>query len=308
MINRDSVWLNYFFVVAVMILWGLNVVALKVLVDHMPPASMQALRVLAAGLVIVVIITWNREWKKLKATEWKYMLIAAGLGVTAHHLLLAYGLTLTSAVNTSLILALVPLTTSILAVLFLGDRLTKWRLFGVLLGFIGVFFINAAGTGSSIGALSIGDIIVFLAMFVQAASFIYIKKATNTVQPRLLTGCMFIAGALGIGMYSVWAEPGGFLRVFEAPLYVWLVFLGSSVFATALGHQLFNRSIQKIGAGETAVFNNLVPFFGLISSAVLLNENVGAAQWIGFIIIVIGVLLGTGYVEQKWFHHRKIAS
>ncbi|WP_240375514.1 DMT family transporter [Bacillus piscicola] len=303
--NKDRYWINHLFVVVVMILWGLNVVALKVLVEYMPPATMQALRILTAGAVIALIMTRFQEWRRLTGRELKYLIFATFLGVVSHHLLLAFGLAHTSAVNTSLILALVPLTTSVLAMIMLGDPFTKFRFFGVILGLAGVFFINIAGKDGQIGGLSFGDVAIFLAMFVQAASFIYVKKATKTIEPRVLTGYMFLLGSFGVFLFSMWKEPSGLKEVFAVPSFVWLIFFGSAVLATALGHQLFNRSIQKIGPGETAVFNNLVPLFGLISSALLLKETVNGGQWLGFIFIVLGVLFGTGYVEERWRRNHK---
>ncbi|MFB4165941.1 DMT family transporter [Alteribacillus sp. JSM 102045] len=303
--QQSNIWINYLLVIGVMVLWGINVVALKVLVEYMSPASMQALRIMTAGIVIFIIMSYLKEWQKLSRKEFKHIAVASLFGVIGHHLFLAWGLMTTSAVNTSLILALVPLTTSILAMLLLGDPVTKIRFLGVILGFIGVSMLTIAGSGSQVSGLSSGDILVFLGMFSQAVSFIYIKKATTTLHPRVMTGFMFFIGSIGLFFISLFVEPGGIIQLFTAPLFVWLIFFGSAVLATALGHQLFNSSIQKIGAGETAVFNNLVPFFGLISSAFLLKETVYPAQLTGFIFIVGGVLLGTGYVEQKWDYSRR---
>ncbi|WP_269758008.1 DMT family transporter [Thalassobacillus sp. C254] len=141
-------------------------------------------------------------------------------------------------------------------------------------------------------------------MATQALSFIFIRQATSTISPALMTGYMFIVGSFFLLGLSVVFEPNGIKEMFTAPLYVWAIFIGSAVLATALGHQLFNGAIQKIGAGETAVFNNFVPFFGLVSSALLLGENITMPQIASFIFIVIGVLFGTGYVEKKFILYK----
>lgn len=79
-----------------------------------------------------------------------------------------------NASNASLILALVPLTTAILAFLFLGEQLTKLRMIGFILALTGVFFIQ--GGSFSNMQLSQGELILFIAMFVQAISFIFVKR------------------------------------------------------------------------------------------------------------------------------------
>lgn len=81
------------------------------------------------------------------------------------------------------------------------------------------------------------------------------------------------------------------------------VFLFSGIVATGIGFIIFNGSIQHIGAGNTVFFNNLVPLFGLVFSALLLNDVINLVQMSGFIFIVLGVLFGTGYIETKIFKH-----
>ncbi|WP_026700884.1 DMT family transporter [Salibacterium aidingense] len=303
--HSSALWLNYLLVIAVMMFWGLNVVGLKILVEYIEPASMQALRIFTAGLVLMAIIGIKKEWRRFSFHEWKHIAVASLFGVILHHLFLAIGLTTATAVNTSLIMALVPLTTSLLAMILLGDPVTKLRLLGVFSGLAGVFLITAAGADAEVSGFSSGDFFVFLAMLAQAVSFVYIKKATSSIGPRELTGYMFISGAAGLVIISLILEPNGILSAFSAPAYVWWIFIGSAVLATALGHQIFNSSIQKIGAGETAVFNNLVPFFGMVSSAYFLNETVYPGQLAGFVFIVIGVLCGTGYIEYKWLQRQR---
>ncbi|MDA3130130.1 DMT family transporter [Aliibacillus thermotolerans] len=304
--NRNQLLFNYFLVFVVMMIWGLNVVLLKVLVEHMPPATMQALRIFTAGVVLILLIAVKREWTRFQKQEMKNMLLASIFGVVGHHFFLAFGLMHTTAVNASLILALVPLATSLFAMILLGDRITKWRLFGIFLGLIGVFFITATGEEVEWGRLSLGDTFIFLAVITQAISFIYIRKGTKTISTRVFTGYMFIIGSVILFLISLIMEPGRVNEVFQVPWEVWSVFLLSAVFATAIGHQVFNRSIQIIGAGETAVFNNIVPFFGLVSAAIFLKESIYPFQWLGFLIVVIGVLFGTGYVEEKMLQNRQM--
>jgi EamA domain-containing membrane protein RarD len=70
---------------------------------------------------------------------------------------------------------------------------------------------------------------------------------------------------------------------------------------------VFNAAIQQIGAGQTAIFNNFVPFFGLLFAVLFLNETITTYQLIGFLFIVAGVLFGTGYIERQWIkkHHTR---
>ncbi|MCY9388863.1 DMT family transporter [Bacillus haynesii] len=284
-----------FFVTAI---WGLNMVLIKVLVEHLPPQTMTAFLIMMAGITALIIIVLGKSFRRLSKREWIYTLLGCVFGVILHHSLIAIGLTIIDASNASLILSLVPLTTAILAVLFLGEQLTKLRIIGFLLALIGVFFIQGGSFNNM--QLSQGELILFIAMFVQAISFIFVKKATATLDSKQVTTIMYLLGSIGLLIISFITEPKGFNEMTSATFFIYFLFIVSGVVATGVGYIVFYAAIQQIGAGKTAIFNNFVPFFGLVFSALFLNENITPSQLIGFVFIVAGVLFGTGYIEKLW--------
>lgn len=290
---------TYAILLFVMFIWGLNVVAVKFLVEHLPPVAMQSTRILLAGLVLLTVLYFLRDLRQLTKEEWLYTCLAALLGQAAHHALLAIGLTETSSSNASLILGLIPLTTAILACIFLDEKLSRLRLLGIGLGFVGVAFV-VLQNGQGIGMISRGDLLVFLSMLLQAASFILIRKVTTTLSARQLTAVMLLIGSVVLFAVSMVFEAGEMVRFSDASPLVWAVFIVSAVLATGIGHLLYNEAIHQIGAEQTAIFNNLVPFFALVGAYMFLGETILWTQIIGFALIVCGVLLGTGYVEYRW--------
>ncbi|KGR76379.1 DMT family transporter [Ureibacillus sinduriensis] len=296
--NQKRLLLTYGLVFFIMVLWGLNVVIIKVLVEDLPPQTMTAFRIMIAGITALSIIIIRKSFRRLSKREWLYTLLGMVFGVILHHLFMAVGLTMIDASNASLILALVPLTTVLLSVIFLGEQLTRWRLIGIILGLTGVFFIQ----GSSFGAMqfSRGELYLFIAMLVQAISFIFVKKATATLDSKQVTTVMFLAGSIGLLVISFITEPGGVEAMTSAPLFIYFLFIVSGIVATGVGYIVFNEAIKQIGAGQTVIFNNFVPFFGLTFSALFLNEKITASQLIGFVFIVTGILFGTSYIERQW--------
>ncbi|KAB2495574.1 DMT family transporter [Priestia endophytica] len=301
--NQKRLLLTYGLVFFVTAVWGLNLVIIKVLVEDLPPQTMTAFRIMMAGITALIIIILGKSFRRLSKKEWIYTLLGMLFGVILHHLLIAIGLTMSDASNASLILALVPLTTAILAVLFLGEQLTKLRMIGFILALTGVFFIQ--GGSFSNMQLSQGDLILFIAMVVQAISFIFVKKATATLDSKQVTTIMYLAGSIGLLIISFITEPEGVSEMTSASLFTYFLFIVSGIVATGVGYIVFNAAIQKIGAGQTAIFNNFVPFFGLVFSALFLNETITTSQLIGFAFIVSGVLFGTGYIEKLRINRRR---
>ncbi|WP_026859334.1 DMT family transporter [Jeotgalicoccus psychrophilus] len=293
--KKNKNMLIYLLVFTIMVLWGLNIVILKLLVTELPPATMTAFRVMIAGVTTLCILMLTRSFRRMTKQEWIYTLLGTLFGVVLHHSLLAISLTMIDASSAALILALVPLTTVILAIFFLGEKLTGARLLGIFLALIGVFFIQ--GESFTSFHFSLGEVLIFTSMLVQAISFIFIKKATATIDSKQITTMMFLTGSIGLVILSFIIEPGSFSQMFTASPFIYVLFIFSGMVVTGFGYIIYNSAIQQIGAGQTVIFNNFVPFFGVVFSVIFLNEMITASQVIGFIFVVIGVLFGTGYIE-----------
>ncbi|PSL40908.1 EamA domain-containing membrane protein RarD [Planomicrobium soli] len=296
--HQKRLLLTYGLVFSVTAIWGLNIVMIKVLVEELPVQTMTAFRIMLAGITALLVIVLGKSLRRLSKREWIYTLLGMLFGVILHHSFMATGLTMIDASSASLILALVPLTTALLGVFFLGEHLTKLRSMGFILALTGVFFIQG---GSFSGMqFSMGEWILFGAMLAQAISFIFVKKATASLDSKQVTTIMYLAGSIGLLIVSFMAEPTGVSKMASAPLFIYVLFFLSGIVATGAGYMIFNAAIQQIGAGQTALFNNFVPFFGLLFAAIFLNETITAYQLIGFLFIVAGVLFGTGYIERQW--------
>ncbi|WP_034262577.1 DMT family transporter [Bacillus sp. J33] len=294
----------YMILTLIMITWGLNVSIIKILVSYFPPVTITSLRILAAGLTVFAVLAVMGKVRKPSFNEVKFIMFGGLLSVVSHHLFLAVGLTETSAVNGGLILGAGPLLTAILSSLLLRNKPTGIQVLGFLLGGAGVTFIVLSGN-KGVSSLSSGDLYVFLSILSQALSFIVISKASKTLDPRLLTGYMLIFGGAILFILGSFMEPGGLLRISEAPVYVWAAFAASAIVATAVGHMVYNTAISKIGPAEASIFLNLNTFFSLAGSALILGEIITTNHLLGLVLIVAGVLFGSGALEEMVLRQRR---
>lgn len=287
----------YLILIFVMMVWGLNVIAIKVVVSQFSVITITSLRIFTAFLTLLPLIFYRKLFRKLPKREFLYIFGVATFGVLGHQYFLSVGLNHTSATNGGLILGAVPIATSIAAAIFLGDKLTVGRVCGLLLGFSGVATIILA---SSQGAftISFGDFYLCLAVLTQALSFVMIKKVSATVDTAYITVLSQIIGAFMLLSISFYIEPAGLSTLKGGTSTVWLIFAGSAIISTALGHLLYNYAIQQLGAGKSAIFLNLSPFFAIIGASLFLGEKIVTTHWVGFILIVSGVLLGSGMLDQ----------
>lgn len=292
----DNLVKIYVLLFLVMALWGFNLSALVVLVDHIDPITLTAVRICVAGIAVLLISKLMGIFRLPTKEEWKTIAIITIFNVVLHHSFLAVGLTKTTGVNAGIILGAAPLVTMVLAIIFLRNQVSKIRVIGFVLGFIGILITSLVGTGG-LASISIGDLFVFLCMVSQAVSFILISRLHPTFDPRLLTGYMLFFGSFIILVVGLIIERdlSQLSQLFSTKLG--FIFLFSAIIATAFGHMVYNLAIRNVGPTETTIFVNLNTLFALFGAFIFLGEPILSNHYIGLVFIIAGVFLGSGTLE-----------
>lgn len=287
-----------------MLIWGFNLPSVKYLVEFVDPITLTAFRILTAAATIFVILAGMKLLRLPRKNEWKFILLGALLNVVGHHYFLSSGLALTSGTNAGLILGTGPMLTAVLVSLILRSYPSKLQWIGVVIGLAGVSATVLVGGGETAG-MNIGDVFVFLSILVQVLSYIVISKAAGSMDPRLLTAYMFIIGAGVLFIISLIQEPGEITAFADVPSTFWVAFFFSAVLGTAVGHLLYNYSIGQAGPTKAAIFMNLNTFFSLVGAAVILGEVITTNHLFGLVLIIVGVLFGSGAAEDLLKKRRK---
>ncbi|SEJ63517.1 Permease of the drug/metabolite transporter (DMT) superfamily [Bhargavaea ginsengi] len=291
-------WKIYVMLTLVMFMWGLNLPMLKYLLEFVGPVTMTSLRISTAGVAVFIILSAMKIIRLPRRSEWIYIIPGMLLNVVAHHYFLNAGLTMTSGTNAALILGTGPFLTAVFSSLLIRVFPSKLQWLGVLLGLIGVSSVVLAGGGMS--GISQGDVFIFLSIATQVLSFLIVSKAAATLDPRLLTAYMLLIGGSTLFVISLFTEPGELAAFGQVPPTFWLIFGLSALFGTAISHLLYNYSVGQAGPTKAAIFMNLNTLVALLGSALFLGEVITIRHFLGLILIVTGVLFGSGAAEDLW--------
>ena len=291
-------WKMYAILTTVMLIWGFNLPLLKYLITHVDPITMTSFRILLAGITVFIILSFFKLIRLPTRNEWKWISLGALLNVVAHHYFLNMGLQRTTGTNAGLILGTGPVLTAVFVSLILRNYPSKIQWLGFVMGLIGVSFVVLASGGT--GGLALGDVFIFLAILTQVMSFLVISKVARTLDPRVMTMYMFLIGSVVLLLIGFIQEPGEIKAFAEVPPLFWLAFAASAIFGTAVGHMLYNYSVGQVGASKAAIFINLNTIFSLLGSSLILGEVITNRHYIGLVIIIAGVILGSGAAEDMW--------
>jgi drug/metabolite transporter (DMT)-like permease len=156
---------------------------------------------------------------------------------------------------------------------------------------LGVLFLLSKGNFSNLLSLqfSEGDLWVLLAALCFAVYNILVRKkpAGVSVPSFLLTAFCF--GTFLLLPFFLW-------EFFNTAPVHWNINLGGAIIYLSLGasvisYWIWNRAIDKLGAGRAALFGNLIPIFSSIEAVIWLNESFNAHHVIGMLIVFTGLAI-----------------
>jgi drug/metabolite transporter (DMT)-like permease len=285
----------YIILALVVISWGLNIVVVKYLTQFMSPMLVAAIRMPLAGLILLPFVWKKHGIYKPTGKEWVLLFFIGLSSIFFHQLFLAYGVVTTTATNASLILGLNPLTTALLAALFIGEKFNLKLCLGIIFGFSGVVLVvTSKSAEGAVGVSGWGDLIMLLSMLSYVVGGLLIKKISGSSIPILVTTAYstLIGGALLNLGNVVFMGPSSYEQI-HLPAVAWAAMLLSAWWASSLCTLGWNHGIKHLGANRTAMFVNGMPFASMVGGVIFLNEHVGWIHVIGFILTTVGIMIGT---------------
>lgn len=241
-------------------------------------------RFLAAGLILLVLAVLNRKPIAVARPQVGRVIGLGLVQTTLQYVFFYVGLAHASGVKSSIMNATGAFFGVILAhFLFPDDRLTPRKVLGCLLGFAGVLAVNLGGKGLDFEFSLLGEGFVVIAAFVLAAASIWGKAISQAVDPMVMTGWQLAIG--GTALLAIGAVAGGRLSGFDVRSLALLAYMAG---LSAAAFALWSLLIKHNPVGLLAVFNFLIPVFGVLLSALFLHEPVLAWKNAAALVLVCG--------------------
>lgn len=269
--------------------WAGNFILAGPILADIPPLWAAALRFTLGALIMLGFALW--QGTPLWATARRHLGVFALLGtvgIGAFNILFFTAMQYTSADNAALIMATNPLLTTVLATLFLGERLSGRQLMALPLALLGVSVVITGGHPAQLASVHIasGDLIMLAANLAWALYNILTRRYMPAGPAMVNTTLVMSAGAIML-MGTAFIHGAPPTHIHTSAL---VALLGMATFGTVGGYLLWNISIARLGASRTSLFLNLVPVF-----AMLLGSAVGTlptqAQLVGGLIVIVAVSL-----------------
>ena len=191
-----------FFAVAI---WGIATPVIKATVSYVPPFSFLMLRFWIAGILTIPLSIYILNHYKIDLNRAKHIFISSILGHVIALSLIFLGLSKTKSLDGSVLTAFSPLLVAILGFIILKEILSKRRIEGILIAFIGTLIILATPILETSRIISmnkeslLGNILFFGGILFDGLYIIYVKKYLShdkIVNPIILTILSFTIAAI----------------------------------------------------------------------------------------------------------------
>jgi len=270
------------------ILWGGGFLFVRIAVPAFGPVALVDLRVLIAGMVLLLWVIARRElppfWRR-----WREYLVLGALNVALPFTLIAWAALTIPASLGSILLATVPLFTAPIAASQLHERVSGRQAAGLIVGFVGVGILVGLRPLPFTPAFAAAVSALLAAAALYAVGGVYTARRFTGASPVESTiGQQFGAFALLLP-FALAAPPRAW-----PPLYAVVALLILAVFSSVLAYLLFFRLISSVGATKTATVSYLLPLFGTLWAVVVAQERVGWETVASMLVILSGVVLATG--------------
>ncbi|WP_137939490.1 EamA family transporter [Chitinivorax sp. B] len=281
----------------IVVIWGFNFVVIKWGLQGVPPLLLCALRFLAVVFPAIFfvkrpqvplsdIVLYGMTWAVI---QFGFLFSAIQVGMPA-------GLA-------SVVLQCQAFFTLLFAAAMLREHWRATQLAGLTVATVGLWLIGSAH-GQSMALL--GFLLTICGAVGWGFSNVVVRRMSQRVQSVDMLAFVIWASILpmvAFAILSLWLE--GPVRVTTA-----LVNLsGVSIFAvlylayaaTIVGYGLWTGLLKRYPANSVAPFSLLVPWIGLLSASLLLDEQLVGQQWVGSLLLMGGLVLNVfGAKVMTW--------
>ncbi|QYK63268.1 DMT family transporter [Paenibacillus sp. S25] len=267
------------------VLWGISWPIYKVALEFTPPLLFAGLRTLLGGLLLGAILVprWNRiRWKE----NWRVYAISGIFNVVLFYGLQTVGLMYVPSGLFSVLVYLQPVLVGIFAWMWLGEAMSRLKVIGLIIGFLGVAAVSVGGFSGHVAVA--GVIIAIITAVSWALGTVYVKKVNQRVDSLWLVAFQCTLGGIvltGAGTVTEnWSD-----IVWNVPYVSGLVF--GTVLGISLSWLLYFTLVNSGDASKVASYTFLVPVISVFVSSLVLGEAITAFLLIGLILIGLSIYL-----------------
>ncbi|BFP41459.1 DMT family transporter [Flavobacteriaceae bacterium GF1] len=281
------------------IIYGINhTIAKGVMPTYVTPFAFIFLRVVGAAILFWGISFLGPK-ERIAHKDWLRMVVAALLGMVINMLSFFKGLELSTPINSAVLITISPIIVVVLSAVFLEERITKNKGFGIALGFIGALMLVLFGAEIRKDApnIPLGNSLFILNSLAYAGYLIVAKKLVEKYHPFTLMRWLFTIAVI-INFPVTFSD---FLEIEWATMPLWAYgVIAFVVVGTTFCTYLFNIfAMTELRASTIGAFIYVQPLFGILFALLTGKDTLTLVKILAASLVLLGVYLASRKVRAR---------
>jgi drug/metabolite transporter (DMT)-like permease len=266
-------------------IWGSSFLFMRIGAPEFGPIALMSIRVGLAALCLAPLLMFTRGFSGLRA-HWRAVLWVGAVNSAIPFVLLTYSTLSLPAGYTSILNAIAPFWTTLIAAIWFGERFNRSQLAGLAVGLAGVtlLVVERIDWQAPVSALPIVAAIVATGFYGYAANYARQRLAgvdSLTTATGAMLGASIVLVPAGVAFWPL-ATPSGL---------AWFSAISLAIACSAVAYILYFRLIAHLGALRATTVTFLIPAFGMFFGWLFLDERVTPLMLIGCGLIILGTAL-----------------
>ncbi len=277
--------------VAVQVMFGTWPIFGKIVLRSMSSTSLVGLRICGAALVFTLFQRKLSELRQLPKRILAWVALSSLLGVVLNQLLFVKGLSLTTAINASLLSTTIPVFTLAVSIALGHDRASVRHILGIALAAAGVVYLVDPWRASFSGQTTLGNILIIINSFAYGA-YIAVSRdlfrrygALNVITWIFLIGAFITLPVAGFA----WSADG----LESVSVGVWLTVAYIVLIPTVGAYYLNSWAVTRVPPSIVAIYIYLQPVLAFGFAPLILGESWNSRTLVACALIFAGVAVVT---------------
>lgn len=274
--DRMSIYLQ---LLLASVLWGSNVIVMKLLLEHVPFLLLATLRVFLSLLFVGIYMFFKHI--SFSYNHHKKAMISGVLAIYINFFLTFLGMQEVRGVDNAFLNALAPVLTFIFSLIILHKKGQIHEYISFLL----CLFAFLLSIRFQIFSIEIGFFYLLLGLSFYVLSYVLIQK-WNLEKGIVLTFYQLGYGFIGLLIHCIVLGQFDLSIIYQLTFIQWILFIVISGIGFAYIQVIYLKSITYLGALKTSSFLSLNPIITYIESMIFLNESFDFLHFLSFIMII----------------------
>ncbi len=284
-------------------IWGSSFLFTEILLNYINPVLIVFFRVSLASIILIIYVLFFTNLKFNLSKEILLTFFTMGLlNNVIPFLLIAFAQETITGGLASILNANTSFFTIFLASLFLKDeKLTNYRLLGIIIGIIGVVVIVGFENLSEFKNFNFGIVLMLFSCLSYSFAGIFAKTKLTNIHPTISATGMLSMSTIILFPFIIIYNGNELININSTVLYYSCMF---AFICSVLAYFLYFKILETNGAGNLLICTIIIPPSSILLNAFFINEIIKIYELIGLIIITLGLIILDGriinYIKNRF--------